>query len=372
MTEVLIIDDEEFFREMIGNMLTIGGYSHQAVDSGQAALELLKTYTPDLILCDVMLKPGMNGFDVLAAVQNDEKKGRVPFIMLTALHDRDNVRKGMLMGADDYLFKPFKTEGLLEAVKKRLEKYELLHGAASRQLDDMKNYFNTRLAHELRTPLAGMMGYLDMLNDAIDKADIETSKFMMQRVKISTQRLHRLVENYMTYSQLSLMRHEQNFLNTLRSNSITYSIHELMQMTAEKRALAYKRLPDLQVKVAQARLAISSDYLTKLVEELVDNAFKFSEEGSPVTVKGDLKEERYVLTVQDHGKGMSAEQVNAIDAHVQFERQKQEQQGVGLGLAIVKEIVAVFDCQMQITSSFDNGTTVTVNLRLVRGFPEGV
>ncbi|MEL7436414.1 MAG: ATP-binding protein, partial [Chloroflexota bacterium] len=96
------------------------------------------------------------------------------------------------------------------------------------------------------------------------------------------------------------------------------------------------------------------------VEELVDNAFKFSVAKTPVTVTGKLQGGDYVLTVSDKGRGMTREQISKIGGFMQFERWLHEQQGMGLGLVVVKLLAEINNYEFIIQSAKDEGTTVTL------------
>ncbi|MBN1963354.1 MAG: ATP-binding protein, partial [Anaerolineae bacterium] len=107
---------------------------------------------------------------------------------------------------------------------------------------------------------------------------------------------------------------------------------------------------------------LSDDNLIKIMEEVLDNAFKFSPVGTAVIVSTRIEQGSYVLCVQDHGPGMSAENILHIGAYMQFQRLLKEQQGVGLGLIIVKRLAELYGGALRIESTPVGGTTVCVYL----------
>lgn len=118
--KVLIIEDNKDIRENIAEILELADYQVYSADNGKAGIELALSNLPNIILCDIMM-PEMDGYDVLAALhQYPEMKG-VPFIFLTAKAERLDLRKGMELGADDYLIKPFDDIALLTAIKNKLK-----------------------------------------------------------------------------------------------------------------------------------------------------------------------------------------------------------------------------------------------------------
>ncbi len=119
--KILVIEDNEDVRENLKELLELSGYDVEiAVDGKQGVIRALQ-FVPDLILCDVMM-PELDGFGVLRIMSNKPELMRIPFIFLTAKTDRQDVRKGMNLGADDYIVKPFDDVELLEAIETRLKK----------------------------------------------------------------------------------------------------------------------------------------------------------------------------------------------------------------------------------------------------------
>jgi DNA-binding response OmpR family regulator len=121
--KVLVIEDEPSIRNNIMLMLKVERYAAVGAENGRVGLEMARSDPPDLILCDVMM-PEMDGFAVLDALRAEPRFAEIPFIFLTALDDRSSMRRGMNLGADDYLPKPFTRAELLEAVNSRLKSRE--------------------------------------------------------------------------------------------------------------------------------------------------------------------------------------------------------------------------------------------------------
>src|SRR6266540_4319493 len=158
--KVLVIEDEPSIRNNIMLMLKVERYAATGAENGRVGLELARSDPPDLILCDVMM-PEMDGFAVLEALRAEPRFAEIPFIFLTALDDRSSTRRGMNLGADDYLPKPFTRNELMEAVNSRLKKYEgLTHALAARLVPQQD-----RLTKKFREDISGGDGAA-MLEDA--------------------------------------------------------------------------------------------------------------------------------------------------------------------------------------------------------------
>jgi len=122
MTTLLVIEDEEDLLESLATALRFEGFDVHTADNGPAGLERARQHRPDLIVCDIQL-PGLDGFDVLAAVRADPILNMTPFIFLTARGEHNDIRRGMGHGADDYLVKPVALADLLSAIRARLERF---------------------------------------------------------------------------------------------------------------------------------------------------------------------------------------------------------------------------------------------------------
>ncbi len=122
MAKILIIEDEQLVRESICDLLTLHGFEISSAGDGLTGLGLARQLQPDLIICDITM-PGLNGHEVLVALQADPETSGIPFIFLTAKSDMEDLRRGMKLGADDYLSKPVIIDELTAAVKARLTRY---------------------------------------------------------------------------------------------------------------------------------------------------------------------------------------------------------------------------------------------------------
>jgi DNA-binding NarL/FixJ family response regulator len=124
MRRILVIEDEPEMRRNIATLLRYHDYQTIEAENGRKGLDLAQREKPDLILCDVMM-PELDGYGVLQALQKDAGLALIPFIFLTAKGDKDDLRSGMNLGADDYLTKPVANKDLVNAIEARLRRAEL-------------------------------------------------------------------------------------------------------------------------------------------------------------------------------------------------------------------------------------------------------
>jgi DNA-binding response OmpR family regulator len=125
MTKILVIEDEASTRDKIVTVLKYEDYEVIDAPNGREGVISARENHPDLIICDVLM-PDMNGYGALAALRDDPDTSVIPVIFLTAAASRADMRKGMEMGADDYITKPYTVEELLAAVRTRLDRQEII------------------------------------------------------------------------------------------------------------------------------------------------------------------------------------------------------------------------------------------------------
>ncbi|MBI2270506.1 MAG: response regulator [Bacteroidetes bacterium] len=118
---ILIIEDNTDLRENTAELLEIAGYNTIIANNGKQGLESASKYKPNLILCDIVMRE-VDGYDVLRTLENTPEGSRIPFVFITAKSEKSDLRKGIDLGADDYITKPFTEEDLLKTVAERLKK----------------------------------------------------------------------------------------------------------------------------------------------------------------------------------------------------------------------------------------------------------
>ncbi|HEK21408.1 response regulator [Mucilaginibacter sp. 44-25] len=138
---ILIIEDNDDIRENVVEILELAGFNVHQAPNGKNGVDLAIHHHPDLILCDIMM-PELDGFGVLYMLNKNPETEHIPFIFLTARTERFDLRKGMEMGADDYLAKPFDDLELLNAIDIRLKKQMAQEKFYSKSLDRLHNLFS--------------------------------------------------------------------------------------------------------------------------------------------------------------------------------------------------------------------------------------
>lgn len=147
MKKILLIEDNKDIRENTAEILTLANYSVLTAENGKIGVELALKEKPDLIICDIMM-PVLDGYGVLHLLSKNDNTANIPFVFLTAKAERSDFRKGMEMGADDYLTKPFDDMELLNIVDVRLRKSESLKKEFSKNVSGIDDFIQSAKGFE--------------------------------------------------------------------------------------------------------------------------------------------------------------------------------------------------------------------------------
>jgi signal transduction histidine kinase len=355
--KILVIDDEEWLREMVHIALQQRGFEVIEASSGADGIEMARKELPDLILCDVNMTK-VDGYLTLTTLRNEAPTAAIPFILMTGLADSASMRHGMELGADDYLPKPFTTEGLYAAVDARLKKAQTVRDEAERKLAHLRDNISLMMPHEMRTPLNGIVANAELLANSAATLKREEVAEIGQDIHQSSERLTRLIENFLIYAQLELIAADPKNVNALRIGSTDHPI-DLIKQQATATATKAGRTKDLSFELADVPMPIAAEYVCKIVDEVTQNAFKFSVPGTPVRVMSAEAFNSVTLSVSDQGRGFSPEQITRIGAYMQFDRKMHEQQGQGLGLTITRRLVELHGGTLSILSEKDKGAVIS-------------
>ncbi len=153
MKYLLLIEDNNEIRENTAEILELAGYKVRTAENGKIGVEMALQEKPDLIICDIMM-PVLDGYGVLHLMNKNPGLTGIPLIFLTAKAERSDFRKGMEMGADDYITKPFSDIELLNAIESRLKKTELLSKNYNADADGMQQMLNEFKGRDLLSDLA--------------------------------------------------------------------------------------------------------------------------------------------------------------------------------------------------------------------------
>lgn len=367
---ILIVDDEPNNFDVIETLLSVQGYQLYYASNGQEALSILDTVNPDLILLDVMM-PGLNGIDVCKKIKADLQWKIVPIIMVTALSSKEDLALCLEAGADDFISKPVNRLELCARVKSMLrikQQHDTIQhfsdlqrntiNVLGRNLQELTGNLVLSLSQELNTPVNGISSIIELLKVNIKNMDTVEVQLLLDLADQSAHRLEDVTNRFLLYLELELASLQP------QSKPIeeTYLPVATIQARLKSQAAKVNRKDDLVFDLQEIGVRLSKRYFLVILQELVDNALKFSQTGTKITIQSQVINGMLEISVHDQGRGMTKQQIAKVGAFMQFERPNQEQSGTGLGLAIVKKIVEGAKGKLTITSIYGKETTVNVSV----------
>jgi two-component system sensor histidine kinase/response regulator len=327
---VLVVDDEPKNRSLIRATL---GNSCEVIEAanGPDALQLAQKRDVDLVLLDVMM-PGMDGFEVCRRMKEAARE-YLPILLVTALGEQTDRNRGLESGADDFLTKPVDRRELLLRTKAFLKLHEQ-DKVIRKQLDELrklqaqKDDLVALLVHDLRSPLAGVVAHLQLLEEDLTgrpKADVQ------QALRAADTALRRLEETL----QVRLI--EEGQLDVKRAEVRVAKVIE--EALSEASAIARRKNITLRPEVDPTlTLAIDEQLVRRSIENLVSNALKYTKSGGDVVVSAKPSGSGIELDVADRGPGIPAELKSSMFEKFGSVEAKQggSRKGFGLGLYLVK------------------------------------
>lgn len=338
---ILVVEDDAAVREMLQELLELNGYEVVCAVHGEDGLQQVAETAPDLVLCDIAM-PVMDGYAMLEALRRKSETQALPVILLTALAEREKIRQGMNLGADDYLTKPFTETELLQSIAARLEKKGLI--------DELDAFAHT-VAHGLKNPLTPVLGNASLLAHAGDTLPESTRKKAIDQILDGARQMRAIIDELL-------------LLSSVRRANVTT---ESMEMGAlVKRVLSRM---EYQIRERRAEVAVTEVWPPAVghvpwVEEVwsnyVANALKYggSDSQPPRLALGgetlpDGRSARF--WVRDSGPGLTSEQQARL--FTPFTRLHQgPAQGHGLGLSIVRRIVEKLNGRVGVESTPGTGS----------------
>ena len=378
LPSVLVIDDEAHNFDVIEMLLSDQDYQLHYAANGQKAIATLDLYQPDVILLDVMM-PIIDGMEVCRQIKALPQWEHIPIIMVTALSTKEDLARGLEVGADDFISKPVNGIELRARVRSMLrinQQYQRIKELSRLQehsiellkanLEQLCGNLLLTLPHELNTPLNGVVGVIELLaNGHQDMNPSDLHKWLVI-AQHSALRLEQFTKRFLQYAQLEIATSNSSLSEAKTISPATLATHLVIETAIKAKAQSVHRSQDLQWSLAKVDLSITSQDLLSIMDELLENAFKFSKPGTLVNVTSRFVNDIFYLAIADQGRGMTPEQVTQIGIFSQFERQKHGQQGIGLGLKIVQKIVENRGGKFAISSIYQQGTTVAIELPLIQ------
>jgi two-component system, sensor histidine kinase and response regulator len=257
MSRILVIEDERSVRENIIELLTLEGYDPIPAENGQKGYFLATTENFDLVICDILM-PLMDGFEVVQRIRKHPHGQTLPVIFLTAKTQRESMREGMELGADDYISKPFTRKELLNSIQARLTKQQANQAAAQRRINHFESNLSLFLPLEIMNPLADIRDSSEMLCDPRKNINKIEPEKIGKHINLTVLDLIDVLTKYVFLYDLETVQKKQK--TRKMTSKIRNAGHFIRSILVEK---------NHQIKIfpyKEFSLFISEDELSKLTE----------------------------------------------------------------------------------------------------------
>ncbi|MBX3006673.1 MAG: hypothetical protein KF816_01470 [Melioribacteraceae bacterium] len=354
--KVLIYCNSDEERKNLCDLLEKGDYNVLEAIDETSAFETAAREIPDLIIAH-------NGcmdeeHSLFNKIRNERLTSTVPFICIAEFSTIDELREILNRGVDDCIQIPVCEETVLQTVNANINKFKKF----DYKLNQLKDSIALYIPHELRTPLASILGYTELLKEELkDVSTSPTVQWIINSIYDSGIRLNEVVNKFIKYAEITAASADQTTIKKLRDNLIV-SAEVSIRLISHKIAVNYKRENDLEFEINDASLKMIPSYFELIVEELIQNAFKYSKLGSKVKIFTERSGRMFIMQITDNGIGMTPDQINRVSAFTQFDRNRNEIEGNGLGLITIKKIIAMYDGTFYMQSEPQRYTRITVGL----------
>jgi signal transduction histidine kinase len=330
-------------------------------------VQLAQQHLPDLILCDVMM-PKLDGYGVLLEIRSHPHTANIPFVFLTAKASREDLRKGMRTGADDYLTKPFQQSELLATIETQLNKRTMraqvydselnnLHQALAQEQEMrlLKSRFVSMASHEFRNPLTTILSSNTLLRDYADRMPPERRLIHMERIESAVNQMLYMLDDMLVIGKVET--------GTLNLEKTEFSLAELSNMIADELRQMMGDTHGLNFECYYDSMVYADEKLVRyILVNLLSNALKYSPAGGSVVLRIARTGDEIVLQVEDQGIGIPQEDQPFIFDAFRRAANVGTIQGTGLGLAIVKLAVELHKGTIALDSRENVGTLFTVKM----------
>lgn len=345
--KILIVDDAVDTVELLKKRFQSEGYDTEEAYNGEEALKKVPEYNPDLIVLDVMM-PKIDGYEVCHRLKSDEKTKYIPIIMLTAKGEIEHKVKGLEIGADDYLPKPFDYKELSARIKSLLKIKEVHEKKIEEEKTGALEQMMDQVAHEIRNPLTAIGGFARKVYNRLPEGD--PNKKYMEMIIEDVAVLENMIKQLIDLKTLSISMKQPSNINEIIIDSLKVFEQDFLNKNIEVNTDFEDKLP---------LITIDKKLLKRAFCNLIKNAIEAMEnEPKILTIKTSLKNNNLEINISDTGKGIPEEKLKTIfDPLV-----TSKVYGPGLGLTFAQKIIQDHKGSIKVESELNKGTTFTITL----------
>jgi len=366
---LLIVDDTPENIRVLFDFLIAHDFRILVAENGEDALENAEEELPDLILLDVMMPAGIDGFETCRLLKDNAQTQDIPVIFMTALSDTLDKVKAFELGAVDYVTKPFQQEEVLARINTHLtiRKLQKKLQAQNEQLivlNQDKNEFLGIAAHDLKNPLSAIQGTAELMESNYEEMSKEEIGDMVNMISMSSRQMFELIKNLLDVNAI-----ESGKVNiSLSFVDIQPAVQWLVNNYTE-RAKMKNITMQFHHEEKQYQAFIDYNSIYQVLDNLVSNAIKYSPQGKKVFIRLTQNDQEVCCEVQDEGPGLSeSDQKKLFGKFARLTPQPTgEELSTGLGLFIVKKLVDAMNGSVLCESELGKGTIFRITFPITEG-----
>jgi two-component system, sensor histidine kinase and response regulator len=317
---ILVIEDDSAIRATLIDILELNGHKVIHAINGLDGVALARRHRPDVILTDISM-PGLDGFELIRTLHADELTRQIPIIIVSASVEPERMRRGMDLGAEDFIIKPFTEDQVLRSIHARLEKKALL--------DELDAFAHT-VAHDLKNPIAVVSMRAQLLRSLWDSADDAALLQHVVELDKNTARLNNIVDELLVLAGVGRQTVQPK---PVEMDAVVQEALGRVENLVQKTKAQIDRPSTWPTALGHA------PWIAEVWTNYLSNAMKYGGNPPGVRLGADAMPERTCVRfwVQDNGPGLTAEQQGQL--FKQFSRMNETRaSGHGLGLSIVRRI----------------------------------
>ena len=343
--KILIVDDAEDTVELLRKRFRAEGYDTSEAFNGEEALNMVPEYDPDLIVLDVMM-PKIDGYEVCQRLKADEKTKYIPVLMLTAKGEVEHKVKGLNIGADDYMGKPFDYKELSARVRSLLSIKATHEKKVEEEKSGALEQMMEQVAHEIRNPLTSVGGFARKVFNKLPEDD--PNRKYMQYIIEDVAVLESMIKQLIELKSMTISMKEPSAVNEVVKDSLKIFEQDFAQKAIQVETELREGLP---------MITVDKKLLKRAFCNLIKNAVEAMESGTKtLKVTSRVNGDNLELQFSDTGKGITKEKIkNIFDPLV-----TSKVYGPGLGLTFALKIIQDHKGTISVESEEGKGTTFTI------------
>lgn len=372
--KLLIIEDEEAVLESYIDMFSVIGFDPDTAINGKDGLNKLTKKDYDIVITDLNM-PVMDGQATLKRIK--QKYPHIQVIVITGFATIENAINAMKEGAFDYITKPVSLEHVkivmnrcVKHIRNMYENEELKTlNDQLKHINEIKDKFITITNHELRTPLAVLKGYFELIDISIEEKNDDVKEYL-EIVSSTLFEMIDLVERMhnLSYAENTFIGERNNF----NINEVMHTVVNEMKILFQKRGIKF----DASTNNKDIIVYADKYAIHRAIRELLQNALKFTEKGGEVhlKVKKEIANQKVYISVEDNGIGIPSDKIDFVFEpfyEVQDVMHHSTSQtefmggGIGVGLSLVREVLQTSNGEIDVKSEEGMGSTFTIILPFV-------